>query len=253
MIFTDAGLGGSATLSVVKQRHRVLIKVHGRLGLLPQGRSRAGSSDGSLQCRLDRCGLTSLGTQTYDLLCQAEGGDREREGVWRYRFQTFKVTFIHLLHLACVIELDQFDQVGILKIRHGGIIERNVPVLSYTETTQINRCLLEKVGVTFAFIERKGSIPIQVVKVLRLNQTLYPLPHVQPETGLVVCRNTKILVHVKKRDLGPVNSPQFNQCFEELYLGVPGGKNGPDRAVQGKPLDQVCPHSMGRIQGHVRL
>lgn len=115
-----------------------------------------------------------------------------------------KVPFFDLLHFAGIIQLDELDPMGIIDLRHWGIVERKVTILPYPQATKVNGLRLEQIGITLTFIEWQKAITIKIMKEPRAYQLFDPLAHVILKASTVVGCDAQILIHVEQRNSGPI-------------------------------------------------
>ena len=99
----------------------------------------AGHAVDTAQERASRTGtaLRSSGTTASTALGAEQGGDGDGHGVCRHGLDAREVALVHLLEPAGVVELDHLDVQRIGEVRHGRIVEGEVPVLPDPQAAQV--------------------------------------------------------------------------------------------------------------------
>ena len=99
-------------------------------------------SDGTENGFCDSFALGRCGNGADQVRCVGKGGNGQRQRMGRNLIKRRKASVVYLLHPADLIELDDLDDLGVIKECKAGVIERDVTVLTDTETNKVGRILL---------------------------------------------------------------------------------------------------------------
>src|SRR5947207_8039838 len=139
--------------SALKQSRRIHVEQQHRMRLFAQPRSGAGGADRPFQGVANGLGFALFGRDAEHFFRGAKRRDRQRESILRHRGQIRKMPFPHLLLPARLIQLHELDQIWIIKLRHGRIIEGQMPILPDAKAAEIDGLRVEQNGVTPALIQ----------------------------------------------------------------------------------------------------
>ena len=130
-----------------------------------------------------------------------------------------------LLLAARLVELHQLDHARVVEVSHGGIVEREVAVLTDAEAAKIDGLRSEQFRVALAFAEGQQGVAFKVMEVFRFQSCFNTFAHVLSEAGRMICIDAQVLVHVKERDARPIHTSQGHQRVEKLELRVASRKD----------------------------
>ena len=153
--------------------------------------------------------------------------------------------FVDLLRPAGPVELDHLDVEGIVEIGDRRIVEREMPVLSDAETTQVQRMGPQELCIAPAF-DVGIAQALDVVRRLWVGALDNPFADPALEAGRMVGTHPDVLVHVKDHGLGPGHvRGVVQQCGNEGQLRVARGEH----RVHDPPGGYRRPHHLGGLIG----
>ena len=123
---------------------------------------------------------------------------------------------------AGIVQSDNLDTQGIGEIRHRRIIEGNVPVLSDSDSTNVDWRLGEEVAVAAALGLQIRRVAVEVVHGAERHTIGKPGLQPQPETRRMRHSHASILVEMQGFDRAPIEALYADQSVNELELGVTG-------------------------------
>src|SRR5438552_843513 len=124
--------------------------------------------------------------KTLDVPCPHNGRDSKRQGLSRHAIQIGEGAFPELLFPTGVVKRDYLDQSRVGKIRDGGIIESDVPILSDPDTGEVNLNRVQQSGVTVAFSRCVRCKAVERIKLPEWQRVNDPILEKAHETGLVI-------------------------------------------------------------------
>ena len=140
------------------------VEVQRGVALRPQDRRGAGSRHRILERRRTGRGLARLGNDHEETARGEQRRDRHRYRVRGDVVDRREVTLPHLLAARRRVERDDLHRFRIVEVGDGGIVEREVTVLPYAGTAQVERMRGEQHGVAARFGRRVVGA-VEVVEV----------------------------------------------------------------------------------------
>src|SRR5262245_60790763 len=161
------------------------------------------------------------------------------------------MTFAHLLHLARMIQLHDFDRTLFLKSSHGRIIESQMTVFANTKAAKIDCLGCEEPFVPVAFVQREVAVSIDEMKVFGPDERLNWFPQITAEAGFVIFNYAQGFINGEEHDFGPINLFERDELYEELDLGISRHEEycGGTYFIHSRPKQRVHPER--RIRGEI--
>ena len=156
---------------------------------------------------------------------------------------------MHLLLAAYQIQFYLFNDFLVLKVRHRGIVERDVSVLTDAHKRHMGGSIAQQLAVAGRFLFHRAG-PIDQIRALERDLVENGFAEEMIKGFFVAQRQSHILVHVITVHPGPVDAGLFAQLFQELRLRGSSRKNAVDLRLFLQKLPQAGSGFLGCHTAH---
>lgn len=205
---------------------RVALVVYEKVGMfvLSEYRRWVFGSDGAIERMVYRLSFGGARRHAVNAGGHHERGYGERDGALWHLFQPGKAAIVDLLPAAGGVELYLFDPFAVLKVRHMGIVECKMSVLTNAHEHDVGWVLSQKLRITIAFLLRIGCVAVDAMYRCKGHLVENAFAEEAGKGLRRLCRQPYVFVHVERVDLPPGDRPVRDQGCQKLVLGRSCGK-----------------------------